>query len=125
MFAAGVGVLVVNLIKRLFTSLGGALMKKQLKGNLMSGNRSFDARMAAYLSAAGALGAAMASEAPAAVVHNSTVQPFGINGAVPIDFNSDGQVDYEIDHDRVDLGGGNIVDYLQIDKNDTNGASLG
>ena len=82
----------------------------------------FDARLAAYLAAAGALGA---TQAYAAVVSNSTVQPFGVNGAVPIDFNSDGQVDYEIDHDRVDLGGGNNVDYLQLDKNDFNGASPG
>ncbi|MEX0612137.1 MAG: hypothetical protein WD738_23325 [Pirellulales bacterium] len=89
------------------------------------GRTILDRRLAAYLTAAGAVGTAMASEAQAVVVHNTTVQPFGINGAVPIDFNSDGQVDYEIDHDRVDLGGGNIVDYLQLDKNDTNGASPG
>ena len=35
------------------------------------------------------------------------------------------QIDYQIDHDRVDLGGGNFVDYLQIDKNDINGAGPG
>jgi hypothetical protein len=85
----------------------------------------FDARFAAYLGAAGAVGTAMASEAQAIIVSDTTVQPFGINGAVPIDFNSDGQVDYEIDHDRIDVGGGNLVDFLQLDKNDTNGASLG
>jgi hypothetical protein len=77
--------------------------------------------LAAYLAAA-ASGSLVASEAEAVVVSNNTVQPFGINGAVPIDFNSDGQVDFEIDHDRVDLGGGNILDYLQLDKNDLNGA---
>jgi hypothetical protein len=77
--------------------------------------------LAAYLAAV-AGGSLVAKEAEAVVVSNSTIQPFGINGAVPIDFNSDGQVDYEIDHDRVDLGSGNIVDYLQLDKNDFNGA---
>lgn len=86
---------------------------------------SREKRLAAYLTAAGAVGTVMASEAEAIIVFNQTPQPIGINGAVPIDFNGDGQVDYEIDHDRVDLGGGNIVDYLQIDKNDINGASLG
>jgi hypothetical protein len=80
-----------------------------------------DQKLATYLAAV-ASGALLANEAEAIVVSNSAVQPFGINGAVPIDFNSDGQVDYEIDHDRVDLGGGNIVDYLQLDKNDINGA---
>jgi hypothetical protein len=51
----------------------------------------------------------------------------GINGAANIDFNSDGQADFQIDHDRVDLTAqsGPVVDYLQIDKNDVNGASLG
>ena len=58
------------------------------------------------------------------IVSNTTVQPFGVNGAVPIDFNSDGQIDFEIDHDRIDLGGGNIVDFLQLDKNDTNGSPI-
>jgi hypothetical protein len=35
----------------------------------------------------------------------------------------DGQVDFQIDHDRVDLSSmnGGILDYLQIDKNDING----
>ena len=84
-----------------------------------------EGKLAAYLAATGALGSYLATEAQAVIVSDLSVQPFGINGAVPIDFNSDGQVDFEIDHDRVDLGGGNIVDYLQIDKNDTNGASLG
>jgi hypothetical protein len=53
------------------------------------------------------------------------VQPFGVNGVVSIDFNSDTQIDFQIDHDRVDLTpqGGPIVDYLQIDKNDINGES--
>src|SRR5688500_14119466 len=81
----------------------------------------FDRRLAAYLAAA-ASGSLLASEAQAVVVSNSSVQPVGINGAIAIDFNSDGQTDFEIDHDRVDLGGGNILDYLQLDKNDINGA---
>ena len=83
----------------------------------------FDGRLAAYLTAASAVGATMASEAKAIVVGNNTVQPFGVNGEVRIDFNSDGQTDFSIDHDRVDLTAqsGPIVDYLQIDKNDING----
>lgn len=84
-----------------------------------------DRRLAAYMSAAGVVGATMASEAEAVIVFNDTVQPFGVDGAVPIDFNGDTQIDFEIDHDNIDLGGGNIVDYLQIDKNDTNGGSPG
>ena len=82
----------------------------------------FDGRLAAYLVAAGAVGTAMATEAEAVIVSDQTVQPIGINGAVPIDFNSDGQIDFELDHDRVDLNVV-LVDYLQIDKNDTNGDS--
>ncbi|HEX2475277.1 MAG TPA: PEP-CTERM sorting domain-containing protein [Lacipirellulaceae bacterium] len=85
---------------------------------------AFDQKLAAYFAAAAA-GSLVASEAQAVVVSNSTVQPFGINGAVTIDFNSDGQIDFEIDHDRVDLGGGNFLDYLQLDKNDQTGASAG
>lgn len=82
-----------------------------------------DKRLATYLSAAGAIGATMASEAEAVIVSNTTTQPFGVNGVVDIDFNSDGQIDFQIDHDRVDLTpqSGPIVDYLQIDKNDVNG----
>ncbi len=83
---------------------------------------AFDRRLAAYLSAAGALGVTMANDAHAIVVGNSTVQPFGINGEVNLDFNKDGQTDFQIDHDRVNLNGVNL-DYLQIDKNDINGAS--
>lgn len=90
-----------------------------------TGMPRLDGRLAAYLTAAGAVGTALASDAQAVVVYNTTVQPFGIDGAVPIDFNSDGQIDYEIDHDNIDLGGGNVVDFLQLDKNDTNGGSPG
>src|SRR5712691_9867231 len=98
-------------------------MKVHRKAKTSTSCGILDGRLAAYLTAAGAVSAAMATDANAIVVGNNTVQPFGINGAVNIDFNSDGQTDYQIDHDRVDLGGGNVVDYLQLDKNDVNGAS--
>src|SRR5688572_31146584 len=100
-------------------------MKAHLKQHAVDGRSVLDARLAAYLTAVGALSAATPSEARAEIVFNTTVQPFGIDGAVPIDFNSDGQIDFEIDHDNIDLGGGNIVDFLQLDKNDTNGGSPG
>jgi len=86
--------------------------------------RTLDGRLAAYLTAAGAATAAMATDAKAIVVGNNTVQPFGVNGVVNIDFNKDGQTDFQIDHDRVTLpSGGPTLDYLQIDKNDINGES--
>ena len=81
-----------------------------------------DGKLAAYLAVGGAITTAISSQAEAAVVANTSVQPFGINGDVNIDFNLDGQIDFQIDHDRVDLGGGNTVDYLQIDKNDSTSA---
>lgn len=87
-----------------------------------AGQSSLDRRLATYATAAGALGVAMANDADGAIVANRTQQPFGINQEVSIDFNSDGQIDFQIDHDRVDLNGTNI-DYLQIDKSDVNGAS--
>jgi hypothetical protein len=80
-----------------------------------------DQRLSAYLAASSIVGTA-ASEAQAVVVSDSTVQPFGINQHVNIDFNSDGQVDYQIDHDRVNLNGTDL-DYLQIDKNDVSSAA--
>jgi hypothetical protein len=86
---------------------------------------SIDSRLAAYAAAAGALGVTFATRVDASVIANTTVQSVGINGEASIDFNNDGQIDYKIDHDRVDLGGGNNVDYLQLDKNDVNGAGLG
>lgn len=91
------------------------------------GRLSLDHRLAAYAAAAGAVGVTLASNSSseAAIVGNSTVQPFGVNGFVNVDFNADGQTDVQVDHDRVDLGGGNVVDYLQVDKNDVNGASPG
>lgn len=79
-------------------------------------------RLGAYLTATGAVaGPLLAAEAQAVVVSNTTVQPFGINGDVSIDFNQDTQIDFQIDHDRVNLNGTDL-DYLQIDKNDVNGA---
>jgi hypothetical protein len=71
------------------------------------------------MAAAGAT-AVSSSATHGAVVGNSTVQPFGVNGVVAIDFNVDGQTDFQIDHDRVNLSGTDL-DYLQIDKNDING----
>src|SRR4029079_4628671 len=102
----------------------GSLMKVQIKSNSSNKQRALDGRLAAYVAAAGAVGAVMATEAKAIVVGNNTVQPFGVNGFVNIDFNQDGQTDFQIDHDRVTLpSGGPTLDYLQIDKNDINGES--
>jgi hypothetical protein len=81
-----------------------------------------DGKLAAYVAACGTVGTILASRAEASVITNHTVQPFGINGEVNIDFNGDGQIDYQIDHDRVNLNG-NDLDYLQIDKNDVNSAA--
>src|ERR1051325_7088896 len=86
------------------------------------GRKGLDRRLASYLAATASLGTALAPEAKAIVISNSTIQPFGINQEVNIDLNSDGQVDWQIDHDRVNLNGTNL-DYLQIDKNDINGES--
>lgn len=92
--------------------------------NTMNDTRrlGFEGKLAAYLAATGAVGTFLASESQAAVVANNSVVPFGINQEVNIDFNSDGQTDFQIDHDRVDLSGAQL-DYLQIDKNDINGAA--
>jgi hypothetical protein len=99
-------------------------MKSIRKAFSSKSHRGIDRRLATYAATAGAIGAVMASDANAIVVSNSTVQPFGVNGAVSIDFNSDGQTDFQIDHDRVTLpSGGPTLDYLQIDKNDINGES--
>jgi hypothetical protein len=98
-------------------------MKNKTRRNSLLVGRSFDSRLAGYLAAAGATVAA-ASTAKAAIVANTTLQPFGVNGVANIDFNSDGQTDFQIDHDRVTLpGGGPTLDYLQVDKNDINGES--
>lgn len=99
-------------------------MKSIRKVGALSARQCFDGRLAAYVAAAGAVGTVMASDANAIVVGNNTAQPFGVNGAVNIDFNQDGQTDFQIDHDRVTLpSGGPTLDYLQIDKNDINGES--
>jgi hypothetical protein len=99
-------------------------MKVHRKAKSSTSCRALDGRLAAYLTAASAVSTAMASEAEAIVVGNNTVQPFGVNGVVSIDFNQDGQTDFQIDHDRVTLpSGGPTLDYLQIDKNDINGES--
>jgi len=90
---------------------------KQVAGDSFS----LDGKLATYLAASASVGAVMASSANAIIVSNTNVQTIGINGFANIDFNNDGQTDFQIDHDRVDLGGGNIVDYLQLDKNDING----
>jgi hypothetical protein len=81
---------------------------------------SLGGRLTAYMSAVGAIGSTLASEGHGAVVGNNTVQPFGVNGAISIDFNNDGQTDFQIDHDRVNVNA-STLDYLQIDKNDVNG----
>ena len=44
------------------------------------------------------------------------------NGTVNIDFNNDTQIDFQIDHDRVNLSGTDL-DYLQVDKNDVSSES--
>ena len=85
--------------------------------NLLPG---LDGKLAGYLAAASGLGTVLAQESHAVIIANTTVQPFGINGVVNIDFNNDSQIDFQIDHDRVNLNGVDI-DYLQIDKNDVNG----
>jgi hypothetical protein len=86
------------------------------------GSSRLDKKLASYLAASGLVGTCLAAEAKAVVVADTSVHPFGINGDVNIDFNHDGQVDYQIDHDRVNLNGTNL-DFLQLDKNDVNGES--
>jgi hypothetical protein len=88
---------------------------------------SLDRKLASYLAATASVGAVIASDAKAVIISNPVTQNVGINGFANIDFNSDGQTDLQIDHDRVDLTaqGGPVVNYLQVDKNDINGASPG
>jgi hypothetical protein len=83
--------------------------------------RSLESRLAAYVAVAGAA-TTLLSDADAAIVANMTPQAIGINGDVDVDWNSDGQIDWQIDHDRVNLDGSDL-DYLQIDKNDVNSAA--
>ena len=98
------------------------LRRKCGKFTDFAGRMNLDRKLAAYLAASASASAVLSSEAKAIVVSNTTVQPFGINQEVNIDFNSDGQIDYQIDHDRVNLSGINL-DYLQIDKNDASSAA--
>jgi hypothetical protein len=95
-------------------------MKKLAAMNCSQSRAQLGGRLTAYLSAVGAMGSTLASESQAAIVGNNTVQPFGINGVISIDFNNDGQTDFQIDHDRVNVNA-STLDYLQIDKNDVNG----
>lgn len=84
--------------------------------------RGLDARIEKYVASATGAGAVFAAgSASGAIVANTTPQPFGINESVDIDFNADGIVDFQIDHDRVNLNG-NDLDYLQLDKNDASSA---
>lgn len=87
----------------------------------LGGKLTLDRKLAGYLTASATMSALLSSEAKAIVVSNPKIQHFGINGDVNIDFNSDGQIDYQIDHDRVNLNG-NDLDYLQLDKNDVSSA---
>lgn len=87
----------------------------------LSNSLPLDKRLSTYLAATAGVGAVVAGRADAVVVSDLTPRPFGINESVDIDFNSDGVVDFQIDHDRVNLNG-NDLDFLQIDKNDVNGA---
>jgi PEP-CTERM motif len=97
-------------------------MKRKRVQLAVTRHLDLDRRLAGYLAAAGAVGVVMATDAEAVPVGSNAVQPFGINSAVSVDFNQDGQTDFQIDHDRVNLNG-NLLDYLQIDKNDINGES--
>lgn len=83
-----------------------------------------ESRLSNYLSAAGTLAAAtvLASEADAAIVANTTPMPFGINEEVNIDFDGNGSIEFQLDHDRVNVDGTDY-DFLQIDKNDATSAS--
>lgn len=81
-----------------------------------------DTKLAAYFASAIGIGSAMARGTNAAIVANTTPQAITINGEVDIDFDGDGIAEFQIDHDRYNLNGNNL-DYLQIDKNDKNGAA--
>lgn len=95
-------------------------MKKQAVQN-------FEPRLTSYLAsasavAAGAAASAAGSHANAAVVANTTPIPFGINEEVNIDFDSNGTIEFQLDHDRVNIAGTDY-DYLQLDKNDVSSAA--
>jgi len=94
-------------------------MKKLSADRFHNAGTAVERRLAAYVAAAGGAATLRSSQADAAIVAHTIDQPFAVNGVVDIDFNLDGQVDFQIDHDRVNLNGNNL-DYLQIDKNDIN-----
>jgi hypothetical protein len=98
------------------------MSEQQLNSQGSEMRRAFNAKLAGYLTATGAMTSLAVSRAQADVVGSSSVIPFGVNEEVNIDFNSDGQIDYQIDHDRVNLNGTDL-DYLQIDKNDVSSAA--
>lgn len=79
--------------------------------NTLSSDAARKSRLAAYL--AGGATTLAARQAEAVIVSNTTEQPFGINEEVNIDLNGDGQIDLQIDHDRVILpgAGGALGDY--------------
>ncbi len=98
----------------------GGTMKRNL-------SQKSEARLSSYLTSASALGAAAAAssfstEANAAIVANTTSIPFGINEEVNIDFDGNGSIEFQLDHDRVNIDGTDY-DFLQIDKNDTTSAA--
>jgi hypothetical protein len=97
-------------------------MQKNRIHGIADASDGLDARLALYLGAAAAVGVGLADQAHAGIVANNTTQAFGVNGTANIDINTDGQTDFQLDHDRVSVGG-NVFDYLQIDKNDVNGES--
>lgn len=84
-----------------------------------------ESKLANYLASSASLGAAAiattATEADSAIVANTTPVPFGINEEVNIDFDGNGTIEFQIDHDRVEVNGMDL-DYLQIDKNDVSSA---
>jgi hypothetical protein len=110
----------VLLVTFLRMDVGLIMSEKVFDATVKRSSSSWEARLAAYVAAAGGV-AFLSSDAEGAVVGSTAVQPFGINGEVGVDFNGDGQIDFQIDHDRYNLNGSNL-DYLQIDKNDVNGA---
>jgi hypothetical protein len=91
-------------------------------GRTSADDAAWQQRLTRYAALVGGAASLWPNEqASAAIVAQRSPQAFGINEAVDVDFNGDGQVDFQIDHDRYNLNGVNL-DYLQIDKNDVNGA---
>ena len=100
---------------------GLIMNEKVIDTTVKRSSSNLEARLAAYLTAAGGV-TVLSSDAAGAVVGNNSVQPFGINQEVNIDYNGDGHIDFQVDHDRYNLNGSNL-DYLQIDKNDASSAA--